>query len=344
MMSIKKWYITGIFFLLFCLVAFWQFRNILWASNINPDASDTDLFIPTGSGYEEVLELLKSKNILKHPGHFDMLAGFMKYKRDKVPPGKYVLRQGMGNLQIIRKLRSGDQDPVLVVINNNRLLHDLAGNAARFLETDSLGFLEYLTKNETLTEYGYTPENFLCMFIPNSYEMFWTTGPEKFVSRMNKENARFWNEDRKEKLKKHGLSPTEAYILASIVEKESNFEPERPDIAGVYLNRLKQGMKLQADPTVVFATGLFDLRRVLYSHLETDSPYNTYRYSGLPPGPICMPSISSLEAVINAEDHNYLFFCAKPDNSGQHAFAATLAEHNKNAAAFSRWLNENKIK
>jgi UPF0755 protein len=182
------------------------------------------------------------------------------------------------------------------------------------------------------------------MFIPNTYEMFWTTTPEKFVARMKKEYDGFWDDERLKKLKKNNLDKTQAYIVASIVEKESNYDPERPTIAGVYLNRLKAGEKLQADPTVVFATGEFTLQRVLFSHLKIDSPYNTYMYSGLPPGPICMPSVSSLNAVINAEDHEYMFFCAKPDNSGIHAFAKDYDEHQKNASAFSAWLNSLNIK
>ena len=174
--------------------------------------------------------------------------------------------------------------------------------------------------------------------------MFWTTTPEKFVARMKKEHDTFWTEERENKIKQHNLDKKQAYIVASIVEKESNYDPERPTIAGVYLNRLKAGEKLQADPTVVFAIGDFSIQRVLYSHLETDSPYNTYKYTGLPPGPICMPSIASLEAVINADKHEYMFFCAKADNSGIHVFAKDYSSHLKNAEAFANWLNSLNIK
>lgn len=174
--------------------------------------------------------------------------------------------------------------------------------------------------------------------------MFWTTSPEAFVKRMKKEYDNYWTVDRKNKIEVNNITPTEAYIIASIVEKESNYNPERPIIAGVYLNRYQAGERLQADPTVVFAIGDFSIQRVLYSHLKTESPYNTYLNSGLPPGPICMPSMASLEAVINAEKHNYKFFCARPDNSGIHVFAETYQEHLKNAGNFSKWLNSLNIK
>lgn len=330
--------------LLIIALGAWLSWNAVWASNVTTDGDHAYLYVPTGSGYDEVFSKLKDQNLLKHPPAFDKVASLMKYKKTVVPPGRYKIENGWSNRKLISKLRSGAQDALFVVINNNRIIQDLAGNAARFLESDSLSFLNYFMETETLEKFGYNRDNFMTMFIPNSYEMFWTTSPEKFTQRMQKEHGKFWTAERLSKISANGLDPIQAYIVASIVEKESNYEPERPAIAGVYINRLKQGMKLQADPTVVFATGQFELRRVLYSHLDTDSPYNTYRYGGLPPGPICMPSLSSLEAVINAEDHDYIFFCAKADNSGQHAFARTLSEHNKNAAAFSNWLNANKIR
>lgn len=325
-------------------ILFWFVWNTIWAPNVRTADDSTYIYIPTGTGYEEVFAMLKGQNLLKKASSFERVASLMKYKKETVPPGRYKIENGWSNRTLIAKLRSGAQDPVSVIINNNRTIQDLSGNAARFLEADSISFLTYLTDGQILEKTGYNLDNFLTLFIPNSYEMFWTTSPEKFLQRMQKEHEKFWTADRISRIAAHGLDPSQAYIVASIVEKESNYEPERPAIAGVYINRLKQGMKLQADPTVVFATGQFDLRRVLYSHLETDSPYNTYKYAGLPPGPICMPSLSSLQAVINAEEHEYIFFCAKADNSGQHAFARTLSEHNKNAAAFSKWLNENQIR
>lgn len=316
----------------------------LWGSNVNIPAEEKAIFIPSNSSFEDVVRILNDSSLLVSESSFRTVAGLMRYNKDKVPAGKYTIKKGMSNRDLITKIRSGDQDPQKVVINNIRLLSDLAGKASRYFETDSLTFLSYLSRPETASEYGFNLDNFMTMFIPNTYEMFWTSTPDKFVMRMKKEYDQFWTPENIEKIKKHNLDKTQTYIVASIVEKESNYDPERPTIAGVYLNRLKTGEKLQADPTVVFSTGDFNIQRVLYSHLEIDSPYNTYKYAGLPPGPICMPSLASLEAVINAENHEYMFFCAKADNSGVHVFAKDYADHQKNAAAFAKWMNSLNIK
>jgi UPF0755 protein len=198
---------------------------------------------------------------------------------------------------------------------------------------------------EVLSELGYTPENIMSLFIPNTYQVYWNTSPQNLLKRLQVENDAFWaKKNRREKAKSLGLSTQEVYTLASIVEKESLVMDEKPIIAGVYLNRLKKGMLLQADPTVVFAVGDFSIQRVLNKHLAIDSPYNTYKNVGLPPGPICMPSISSIDGVLNAEKHNYIFFCAKPNSGGRHAFANTLAGHNRNAAIYRNWLQANQIR
>jgi len=277
---------------------------------------------------------MKDSNVLKDISTFRTVAQLRNYDTS-VKPGKYILKPGMNNQQIAGKLRSGDQDPQKVTINNIRMISDLAGKASRYFESDSITFLNYLKDPEVAASLGYNQDNFLTMFIPNTYEMFWTSTPESFVKRMKKEYDNFWTQDRINKLTANNLTPTEAYIIASIVEKESNYTPEKPVIAGVYLNRLHAGERLQADPTVVFAMGDFSIQRVLYTHLKTDSPYNTYLNTGLPPGPICMPSMASLEAVINVDKHKYMFFCARPDNSGIHVFAETYQEHLKNADNFS---------
>lgn len=302
------------------------------------------LFIPTGTGFDQLVALLENDSVLVNVNYFKRVASYMGYNKEEIPSGRYLLHNKMSAREVIGKLRSGNQDAVNVVINNVRTISDLAGKLSRYLEADSISMLRYLSDSSILRQYNLDIETALTLFIPNTYQIFWNTKPEKLLERMKKEHDKFWTQERLDKLKKHGISPVEAYTLASIVEKESNYAPERPAIAGVYLNRIKQGMKLQADPTVVFATGLFDLKRVLYIHLETDSPYNTYKYHGIPPGPIYMPSISSLEAVINAEDHDYIFFCAQADNSGKHVFASTLKEHDKNARLFSEWLNKIGIK
>lgn len=316
----------------------------IWSNNINISGESKEIFISSGASFEDVVNILKDSSIIKSEATFRTAASLMRYNKEKVPAGRYEILSNWSNQQLISKLRSGNQDAQKVVINNIRTIYDLAGKAARYFETDSIGFLTYL-KNPTISAgLGYTQDDFLTMVIPNTYEMFWTTTPEKFVARMKKEHDTFWTEERENKIKQHNLDKKQAYIVASIVEKESNYDPERATIAGVYLNRLKAGEKLQADPTVVFAIGDFNIQRVLYSHLETDSPYNTYKYTGLPPGPICMPSITSLEAVINADKHEYMFFCAKADNSGIHVFAKDYSSHLKNAEAFANWLNSLNIK
>lgn len=326
------------------MASYWFIGRAVWNANVSLPEEYKVLYIPTGSSYETVEKMLKDSSILDDIASFRRVAGIMKYNRDNVPPGKYRILSGMSNRELIKMLRSGDQAPQEVVLNNVRNLEEMAGKASRYFETDSLTFLRYLSDPEIFRPLGYTRENFISMFIPNTYHMFWTDKPEKFVKRMKKEFDKFWTEDKIARVKKNNLNLIDAYTVASIVEKESIYDPEKPTIAGVYINRLKTGEKLQADPTVVFAVGDFSIQRVLYSHLEKDSPYNTYKYAGLPPGPICMPSLSSLNAVINAENHNYMFFCAKPDNTGQHAFAVDYAGHQKNAEAFAQWLNKLNIK
>lgn len=316
----------------------------IFTPNISSEREEFIVFIPTQSSFDDVLNILNENNVLKNQSSFRFVAQIMKYNKDNVPGGKYILKQGMSNREIISKLRSGNQNAQKVVINNIRLISDLAGKAASYLEADSLAFINYFSDPEVHTKYGLSQDDFMTLFIPNTYEMWWNYTPEKFTERMKSEYNRFWNEERLAKIKNKNLTPTEAYIVASIVEKESNYDPERPTIAGVYLNRLKDGMKLQADPTVVYAAGDFSIQRVLYKHLEIDSPYNTYMYNGLPPGPICMPSIQSLLAVVDSEDHDYYYFCARADNSGIHAFAKTYNDHQKNAAAFAAWLNSRNIK
>lgn len=339
----NKQILIGLLILVVVAVAsYFLVGKMLWSPNVNPAQKEYELYIPTGASYSDVIDSLNQRKIIKDMTSFATVAKIKSFNKSR--PGRYVITDDMSNMQIINKLRSGNQDAESVVINNVRLISDLAGKAARYFEADSMRFLNYLTQPETAAKYGFTNENFLAMFIPNTYEMFWTATPEKFAERMNKEYQKYWTPERLQKIQKHNLDPKQAYTVASIVEKESNYDPERPTIAGVYLNRLKAGEKLQADPTVVFAVGDFTLQRVLYSHLKTDSPYNTYLYPGLPPGPICMPSLASLEAVVNATDHQYLFFCAKPDNSGIHVFAETYAEHQTNANAFAAWMNSLNIK
>jgi UPF0755 protein len=341
----KKFSLAAIIFLIIICAAVYIYIKPLFqpAIQTGPESSYS-LFIPSGSDFEDVVNILKQDNVLIHEAGFRKVAGLLGYNKESVPPGKYILTHDMNTKDVISKLRSGDQNAVNVVINNVRKIEDLAGKISNYIEADSLQILEYFLNPSVQKTYNVNTETLLTLFIPNTYQLFWTTKPEKLLERMKKEHDKFWTQDKLDKIKSNGLSPIQAYILASIVEKESNYIPERPAIAGVYLNRLANGMKLQADPTVVFAMGQYDLKRVLFSHLDMDSPYNTYKYEGLPPGPIYMPSISSLEAVISADKHDYVFFCAKADNSGQHVFAVTYEEHTRNARKFSDWMNVMGIK
>jgi len=236
-------------------------------------------------------------------------------------------------------LRSGKQTPVKVVVNNIRLKEELAGKVGSLLEVDSAGMMRLMNNSKFTLNYGFVPEAFPTLFLPNTYEFYWNTSGEEFVDKMAKEYKKFWTDERKTKAKKLGLEQSEVSILASIVEKESNFRSEHSTVAGVYLNRLRIGMPLQADPTLVFANRDFAAKRVLNKHKEIDSPYNTYRNKGLPPGPICIPDPRTIDAVLDAEKHTYIYFCAKADGSGRHAFASTYNEHLGNAREFQRMLN-----
>ncbi len=317
----------------------------IFKPNVPQKLKNEFLFIPTGSTFSELTENLYQSGFLIDSSAFLEAANLMKFNKDsKVKAGRFKIKNGWSNRKLIQKLRSGVQSPVKVVINAGRVVQDIVGKVSHSIESDSMELMDLFTDDTFLEENGYSKETVMSLFIPNTYNMYWNTNPKTFFKRMKKEHDDFWkSKQRLTKAKQLGLTPIEVYTLASIVERESNYKPERPIIAGVYLNRLKKGIMLQADPTVVFATGDFSARRILNKQLEVESPYNTYKYAGLPPGPISLASISSIDAVLNPTDHNYLFFCAKPDNSGQHAFAKTLSGHNVNANKFRKWLNKRKV-
>ncbi len=250
----------------------------------------------------------------------------------------------MTNRKMIAKLRSGDQDALALTFNSVWNIQELAGKLGKELESDSLTLLNAFLTQKTMDNYKTTPATILTKFIPNTYDVFWNIEPEKFIKRMVDESDKYWTSDRIAKAKKWNLTTEQVYTLASIVERESNNKKERRTVAGVYLNRLRIGDKLRADPTVVYANGDFTLRRVLFQHLNYDSPYNTYMYSGLPPGPIYMPSSNSIDAVLDAEQHEYFFFCAKPGYASEHSFAKTAEQHLQNANEYHRWLTKEGIK
>jgi len=313
----------------------------IYKPNVPDKLADTFLEIPSGSEYSDIKNLLIEKGMLIDPSGFDWVAEQMSYRKSKMRSGRFEIQPGWSNRALIQHLRGGKQAPVKVILNNERLLEDVAGKVARFIEADSIELITSFNNTQTLKKLGLNRENLMTLFIPNTYEFYWNQNANDFLERMKKEHGKFWSKNNRiSKAAKQKLSPEEVYTLASIVERESLQKAERPRIAGAYLNRIKRGIKLQADPTVVFATGKFDLRRVLNKHLKFDSPYNTYMYAGLPPGPISMSSISSIDAVLSPESHDYIFFCAKGDGSGTHSFAKTMAGHSQNIAVYKRNLKK----
>ena len=318
--------------------------NKIFKPNVSTEQANYTIRIPTGGTMVNLVDSLSAQNALVDLQSFNQVARWMSLTDDNLKSGQYRFKSGMSNRTIINALKAGNQHPVNLVVNNVRLLPQLAGKLSLQLEADSLAILDAIKNPVILEKFELQPEALMSLFIPNTYQVWWNTSPNDLVDRLILEQDKWWQKDgRQESIDKLGLTRSEAYTLASIVDKESNLAAEKPRIAGVYLNRLRSGIPLQADPTVVFATGEYDLRRVLNQHLEIDSPYNTYKYPGLPPGPIYMASIAGLEAVIHPESHDYIYFCAAPGGGG-HLFAKTLAQHNANARRFHDWLNSQGIK
>lgn len=301
------------------------------------------LYVKTEDTFEDVMRTVSEQQIVKNPDFFRYVAKAMEYP-ESVKPGRYKLTEGISNRQLIGNLRGGYQEAVKFRFENLRMKTDFAALLGENFEADSTAFIEILENEEVAESYGFTGENFFTMFIPNTYEIYWNTAPNKIIARFHDEYNKFWNAERKEKAAAIQLTPQEVSILASIVKGEALHTDELPDIAGLYLNRLQKGMLLQADPTVIFAHHDFSIRRVLNKHLDIDNPYNTYLYEGLPPGPIMLPSIAAIDAVLNYKKHDYLYMCAKDDFSGYHNFAKTQAEHLINARKFQRALDERNIK
>jgi len=336
----SKWFVIGT-----CVVAVivgvWGYNlyNAAFQGNVKKSGM---LYIPTGSNLQQVVNLLKKDDYLKDLSSFQRIASHKNYP-ERIYPGAYMIQNGWSNNKLIDLLRSGNQTPVKVTFNNIRFREELAAHLAQYLEPDSAAFLSALNNDKIASGYGLTHESFPMLFIPNSYEFYWNTSPQKFIDRMKREYDQFWTETRKKKAADLELSPLQIVTIASIVQEETNKNDEKSRMAGVYINRVKKGWLLQADPTVKFALGNFLIKRILTADLTIDSPYNTYKYVGLPPGPINFPDIVSVDAVLNAEHHNYMYFCAKEDFSGYHNFALSLAEHNRNAARYQKELNKSKI-
>ncbi|MGB3074631.1 MAG: endolytic transglycosylase MltG [Chitinophagales bacterium] len=322
---------------IFAVLIGYRYYHRVYAPNIEFADEKEFLYIPTGSDYEQLLAILYDKKIVKNIEAFEWVATKMEL-RGNVHAGKYRLEKNMNNYELVKMIRGGLQEPVKLVIIKFRLKEDVAGFVGRKLEADSVAILNALNDEYELTQFSLTPENSISLIIPNTYEFRWNTNAVQFMKRMKKEYDRFWTADRKSQAALLQLTPAEVITLASIVEEETNYQSEKSTVAGVYLNRIHRGMVLQADPTVKFAIKDFSIKRVLNVHLAFVSPYNTYLNKGLPPGPICTPSIKTVDAVLNAEQHDYLYFCANPDKPGTHSFAKTYQQHLLNARRYQEWL------
>jgi UPF0755 protein len=300
------------------------------------------LYIKTGSSYDDLIAEIKKKDLVKSISSFTAAAGKMNLATS-VKPGRYRLTKGMTNRSLINLIKAGNQDPVKLKFHNIRKKENFAAYLASNLEADSLNFINVLDSTALISKYGFNQDNVYAMFIPNTYEMYWNISPVDFFERMHKEYDKFWTADRKQKAASLNLTPIQVYTLASIVDAEALYDKEMPIIAGLYLNRLNKGILLQADPTVIFANNDFTVKRVTGKLLQVQSLYNTYKYAGLPPGPIMMPSINAIDAVLNRDNNNYIYMCAKEDFSGYHNFAENKAQHEINAKKYREALNKRNI-
>ncbi|MES2388809.1 MAG: endolytic transglycosylase MltG [Bacteroidota bacterium] len=326
--------VVAFFFASFSYYAY----QICFTPNLQVGMGPKMLYIPTGSKYMDVANTLKDGNYLVDKLSFSFMAKLMGYQ-DKVKPGAYLIPENSTNLQVVRMLKNGQQSPVKLTFNNLRLKSDLIDMLDKKLEPSSEQIAAILNNPDSVSKFGFDTTTIVCMFIPNTYEMFWNVSARGLVKRMDKEYKRFWNDERLAKAKTLGLSPVQVTVLASITEAETKKADEMPRVAGVYLNRLNKGMELQADPTVVFAVGDFTIKRVRAGHKQKDSPYNTYMYHGLPPGPINLPSITAIDAALSPEKHNYLYFCAREDFSGYHNFSDDFQKHLQNARIYQKALD-----
>lgn len=313
------------------------FYQIVYTPNILVDREDRLFVIKSGTTYRGVLEALGKEEIVNDMVSFSFLARLKDFDRT-IQPGRFMLRRNMTNFAAIEALQSGRHEPINVTFTHVRLLSELDEKITKNIGVTPDEFEDALNEFIAGNQEGFTKDNILCMFIPNTYQVYFNVVPDELVGRMHDEYLKFWNEDRRSKAKEIGLTPIEVSILASIVQAETVKQDEAPRIAGLYINRLKKDIALQADPTLVFAVGDFTMKRVLNQHKEVESPYNTYKYSGLPPGPINMPQISNIDAVLNHEKSNYIYMCAKEDFSGNHNFATNLRDHNQNATKYQRAL------
>jgi UPF0755 protein len=337
------WIVAAVLAVFVAIGGYIAYREFLFPNVKVPDRSKPFyLYIPTGSDFDDVMKIMTSQNVLLHPSNFEWAARKMHYP-ESVKPGRYLIKPKMSNKELILLLRAGKQTPVQLIFNNIRTKAELTERVGQQIEAKPYAILNLMDDNEYIAKLGFNSQDILAMFLPNTYEIWWNTSPDQFLQRMKKEYDKFWTTSRKARAHEIGLTPVQVSILASIVQKETNREDEKNIIAGIYMNRYKQGMHLEADPTLVYALGDFTVTRVLNVYKSIDSPYNTYMYGGLPPGPICLPSQSSIDAVLNYTHHRYLYFCARDDFSGYHAYAETYAQHLVNARKFQKELNRRGI-
>jgi len=309
----------------------------------NVTASQEYLYIRTGASFNDVYAAIKSQNMVKDTDAFYSAALNMNYI-DRVKPGRYHLQEGMSNRKLINMLASGTQEPVTLSFHNLRLKEQFAGFVGKKIEPDSVAILRLLDSTSFVKQYGFTTDNVYIMFLPNTYQLYWNTSPEKFFKKMHAAYDKFWTAERRAKAAALNLDPIQVTILASIVDGEALHDDEMPTIAGLYINRLKKGMKLESDPTIIFAENDFTIHRVLSRYLSINSPYNTYLHTGLPPGPINMPSVNAINSVLDYQRSDYIYMCAKEDFSGYHNFATNMADHLINAHKYQQALNERNIR
>lgn len=320
----------------------YSFYSKIYTSNVS---ETTSILIPTGTDFESFIKIIEPH--VEDVNDFIWVAKKKNYP-NKVRAGKFRITKGMNNDELVNHLRGGKQETITLTFNNQDSLEKLAGRIAVQIEADSLSLLAAFKNEEFRANSGFDASTALAMYIPNSYDFYWNTNAMQFQEKMLKEYHNFWNESRIQKAKKQNITPLQVVTLASIVQKETAVVSERKTVAGLYLNRLHDFWPLQADPTIIFALKQKygqdkEFKRVLNKDLKIDSPYNTYANFGLPPGPIGMPDISSIDAVLNPEDHQYYYMCANVENIGYHKFAKTLKEHNINAAAYQKWVSQQGI-
>ncbi len=329
-------------FLIALAVAAWTFYRIFFFPNIKIQDGEYALLIPEGSTFEQVCDSLERSGTVINLASFKKMATLRKYPV-AIRPGRYILEDGMSNHGLVIQLRGGMQSPVRLTFNNFRTISELAGKVGGQIEADSVSIADFLSDESNYIDDGFNRNTVISVFIPDTYEVYWNLSAEEFYKRMLKEYNKYWTDERKEKAAVYNLTPVEVSIVASIIDDEVAKNDEKAMIAGVYLNRLRIGMPLQACPTIKYALNDFTISRVLTEHIQVESPYNTYKYKGLPPGPVRCATKSGIEAVLGATKHDYLYFAAKADFSGYHNFSTTLAQHNRYAAEYHAELNKRKI-